>query len=64
MCAPSNNLVSDALAEQIMRDATEALSRPDSFSPAARYFADAVYALARDRQARIELAATPGGGDE
>ena len=58
MSAPLDRLVSDGYADRLLQDAERALSHPDTLSIDGHYFAAAVYALCRDRQARQEMAAT------
>lgn len=61
MSSPADRLISDAYAERMQAEAQKALAHPDLLSIEEHYFVQATYALATDRQARIELAAVESG---
>jgi hypothetical protein len=60
MSSPADRLISDAYADRMGAEAERALSRPDTHSVEEQYFVQAVCALVRDRQARMELAVIRG----
>ena len=57
MSAPKDRLIGDAAAERFEIEALAVMEAPPLISGAAPSLAIAVVALARDRQARIELSA-------
>jgi hypothetical protein len=60
MSSPADRLISDAYAERMQAEAQKALVHPDTLTIEEHFFVRATFALAMDRQARIEIAASRG----